>query len=65
MRAKITEFLASGDMTRTECVERISVNSDSFGRFCRLQGYWSGSANGTNWGAGRFFLKRQQLAQAD
>ena len=66
MRAKITEFLASGEVTtRTEWRERISVKSNSFGRLRRLQGYWGGSADGANWGAGRFFLKRQQLAQAD
>jgi hypothetical protein len=44
------------NMTGTEWVERISVKSDPFGRFRHNQGYLSGSANGANWGAGRFFL---------
>ena len=56
MRAKITAFLATSDMTRTKWVDRIGVQSDSVGTFRIIQGFWSDNANG--------FVKGQLLAQA-
>lgn len=52
IRKKINMFLATKEMTQTEFLRQIGgVNSNSFQRFMKLKGAYSGSDNGTYRGA--------------
>ena len=65
IRTKISEFLATKEMTQTEFLRIIGCNSNSYGRFMKLKGPTSGSENGVYWGAHRFFFKRDQQKKAE
>lgn len=59
IRKKIKLFLATKEMTQTAFLTKIGgVNSNSFGRFMKLKGSYSGRDNGTYWGARQFFALR-------
>lgn len=60
IRRKITKFLNSGEMKVTEFLRHINVNSNSYGRFMKLKGPYSGNANQTYAAAFRFFQKRKE-----
>ena len=61
IRAKINQFLNSGEMKVTEFQKHLGVNSNSYGRFMKLgkTGPWSGIDNGTFHAAYLFFKKRE------
>lgn len=64
IRRKINMFLATKEMTQTAFLEAIGhVNSNSLGRFMKLKGPYSGSDNGTFWGAVKFFQDRDRAAK--
>ena len=61
IRQKISEFLATKEMTQTKFLSEIGgVNSNSFQRFMKLRGPFTGSDNGTYWGSIRFFNMREK-----
>ena len=65
IRRKIQEFLATREMSQTKFLEAIGgVNSNSFGRFMKLSGAYSGVDNGTYRGAVRFFMTRELAAKS-
>jgi len=61
IRQKISEFLATKEMTQTKFLSEIGgVNSNSFQRFMKLRGPYTGSDNGTYSGSIRFFNMREK-----
>lgn len=63
IRRKITLFLATKEMTQKAFLAAIgNVNSNSFGRFRKLKGPYSGCDNGTYEGAKKFFARQKQKA---
>eukprot|EP01038_Epipyxis_sp_PR26KG_P015440 gene15440-20831_t len=60
IRKKINCFLATKEMTQTAFLQKIGVNSNSFGRFMKLKGAHGGDQNGTFWGAINFFAAREK-----
>lgn len=66
IRKKITLFLATKEMTQTAFLSAIGrVNSNSFGRFMKLKGAYSGRDNGTYEGARKFFDRREKKRKMD
>lgn len=59
IRRKINAFLNSGEMKVTEFLREIGVNNNSYGRFMKLKGRYSGVDNQTYGAAFRFFQKRK------
>lgn len=59
IRRKINAFLISGEMEVTEFLREIGVNSDSYSRFMKLKGRYSGADNQTYESAFKFFQKRK------
>lgn len=66
IRKKINLFLATKELTQTAFLKAIGgVNSNSFGRFMKLKGPYSGCDNGTYEGARNFFDRREKKRKAD
>lgn len=64
LRRKINLFLLKKEMTQKAFLEACGgINSNSFGRFMKLKGPWSGTENGTYWGALKFFQEREENAK--
>jgi transposase len=63
IRKKITMFLATKEMTQTQFLNDIGVNSTSLGRFMKLKGRENGRQNGTYGAAVRFFYWRDLQAK--
>lgn len=59
IRRKINAFLNSGEMKVTEFLRETGVNSNSYGRFMKLKGRYSGVDNQTYAAAFKFFQKRK------
>lgn len=60
IRTKINQLLRSGEMKVTEFQRSLDINSNSYGRFMKLKGPYSGSENQTYYAAHRYFLKRER-----
>ena len=52
-------------MTLTKYLEHIGVNSNSYGRFTKLKGKYSGIDNGTYSGSVRFFAEREETKKKE
>lgn len=63
IRRKIRNFLDSGEMKVTEFIRTLGVNSNSYGRFMKLKGAWSGIDNGTMSSAYKFFKQREKAGK--
>ena len=59
VRRKIKALIEGGEMKVTEFQRTIGVNSNSYGRFMKLQGPSRGMDNSTMSGAYRFFKRRE------
>ena len=58
IRKRINAFLQTGEMKVTEFQRELGINSNSYGRFMKLRGPWSGAENQTMSSAYLFFKKR-------
>jgi hypothetical protein len=59
IRTKINQFLRSGEMKVTEFQRKLGINANSYGRFMKQTGPWSGRDNQTYSAATQFFPKRE------
>lgn len=59
IRRKINAFLNSGEMEVTEFLREIGVNNNSYDRFMKLKGRYSGVDNQTYEASFKFFQKRK------
>lgn len=55
MRSALPKFINEHPISQTAFLGYLKVNSNSFGRFMKLKGAWTGTQNGTYWAALRFF----------
>ncbi len=60
IRTKINQLIRSGEMKVTEFQRSLSINSNSYGRFMKLQGPLSGCDNQTYHAAHKYFLRRER-----
>lgn len=64
LRKKITLYLGTKEQTQTAWLRDIGVSPPSFASFMKQKGTWTGTGNGTFWGATRFFQRREAACKA-